>query len=295
MLAGIVALAAWAATSKPVLIAAERQRPEQSIHHQAQASDSNAVPSLSAPPPEQVKPKAQDGHAAEEKGEKGEGWLAIVEAVGVLLTGVFTGLLFAATYRLWNSTNRLAEGGERASERQLRAYVTIPEFEIQNVHITGYPRADISFYNSGLSPAYDFHGNLEMTIGPYPLPKGVTLPEPTIRIREGKVVIPQVSRGILGAQQPGSVNSTLDKPITADIFWDLKAGTKAIYVYGSAGYRDTFGKYWSLEYVYFCGGPADLNSMYVLTMDEKQTDKPNPRLHLAGPLEIPIPGLKPKA
>ena len=55
--------------------------------------------------------------------KRGGDLLAALEAIGVFITGIFTVVLAIATIKLWNSTNRLAEGAEKSSERQLRAYV----------------------------------------------------------------------------------------------------------------------------------------------------------------------------
>lgn len=110
------------------------------------------------------------------------------------------------------------------------------------------------------------------------------------KIRGGKIYFPQMSRGVLGATQPGVLRAELDRPINEEAWASLQDGTKAIYVYRELGYHDAFGKHWLMEYIYFCGGAADTKSIYIFKMVERERERPDQRVYSAGPLEIPLSG-----
>lgn len=81
---------------------------------------------------------------------------AWIEAIGVVITALFTAVLAAATIKLWNSTNRLAEGGEASSEQQLRAYIGVTNSSAR-VDVRDF-RATLTVRNAGQTPAYNVHG-----------------------------------------------------------------------------------------------------------------------------------------
>src|SRR3954463_1604769 len=89
-LAAIVALAAWAATSKPVSIPPESQRPKEGISHQTDAAKHRGgAQQPFPPPPPEVKADPKDKHSGNSKAEKenrGMDWPAWIEAIAAVIT-----------------------------------------------------------------------------------------------------------------------------------------------------------------------------------------------------------------
>jgi hypothetical protein len=141
MLGAIVVSAAWAATSKPILIPSDGHRPQ--IVAQNQAGDSIQRDHISKPVP----PGLEDS-AGEKEGEKGGH-----NAPEVTFLGVKPGewLLTIATFSLWYATMRLVWDARETSKRQLRAYVTVQDLKLESV-ATGV-RAGLIWENTGQTPA----------------------------------------------------------------------------------------------------------------------------------------------
>src|SRR6266702_8295617 len=121
VLAAIVALAAWAATSKPVLRPIVGQRPQIGAQNQAQDSIQRDHAAKSMPP-------GLENDAGQKDSEKGSH-----NASEITFLGVKPGewLLVVATFALWYATMRLVWDARETSKRQLRAYVTVKAVEME--------------------------------------------------------------------------------------------------------------------------------------------------------------------
>jgi hypothetical protein len=76
-------------------------------------------------------------------------WVTALEAAGVLVTAIFTVVLAIATIKLWISTSQLVESAERASERQLRAYVLIEKISLDDFEVGQFPTVTAHARNDG--------------------------------------------------------------------------------------------------------------------------------------------------
>lgn len=222
--------------------------------------------------------KANDAAYAEQALQKGIGtfirvrkWCLgeFIDANGESLTGLFTVVLAISTIGLWVVTGRTLRHAERSSERQLRAYVTIISTEIEKVRVNFVPRAEIRIQNTGQTSAYDTYILNNMLVARrYPLPEGADLPAVQIRFADGKIGIPKCSHGVLGPSQTTATRGDSGGPLSPEDYAGITNGSRALYFYGFASYRDTFGKFWRLHFRYFVGGLA-----HMLGVDEMMVEK----------------------
>jgi hypothetical protein len=155
-----------------------------------------------------------------------EKWHDAITALSTTLIAAFTALLFVATWLLWF-------GGERHSEKQLRAYVTLLSGGIQVVNIThggqGF-RINIELKNSGQTPGYDFTTWIKPP---------VILDKDALPFDQPRPMNERTGMSIIGPGASTWINWTL-LASPQDIA-DVLAETKKIFVWGGADYRDIFG------------------------------------------------------
>src|SRR5437762_8856479 len=82
-------------------------------------------------------------------------------ALSSIVMAIFTIALFIATFLLWT-------GGEKHSERSLRAYVFPSEIKVENFKTQAPIVAFVQVKNSGQTPAYKFTCYANMIVGQYP-------------------------------------------------------------------------------------------------------------------------------
>ena len=137
----------------------------------------------------------------------------------------FTVALFAATYLLWKS-------GEKHSERELRAYVSVPGAGIGNFGASKRVQAKLHVRNCGQTPAYDL--SLITTLGIRKLPRHDF--EPSQKI-EGLV-----SKGTVGPGDFVEVPQEMETALTPEICERIQRREIAIFFFGKITYRDAFEK-----------------------------------------------------
>jgi hypothetical protein len=99
-------------------------------------------------------------------------WHDAILAICTALIAMFTALLFVATVLLW-------WGGEKNSEKQLRAYVSVNANYIYAFGPQIPVQIRFALTNHGQTPAYHVSQASAVDILPYPLPKGFKLPTNT--------------------------------------------------------------------------------------------------------------------
>jgi hypothetical protein len=169
-----------------------------------------------------------------------------VTAAGTVALAFLTLILGVGTIFLWLATRRLVRGSEKTAEHQLRAYV-FPEKAVIAFTHRG-PEIAITFRNCGQTPANDIVLYSTTIAAVYPLleePKALTTP-------------PDEIGGNLGPGMSFYYEALPDPPITNDELASVRAGTKALYIFGAISYINAFEKKHCVNFCYFRGGPNDI-------------------------------------
>jgi hypothetical protein len=174
-----------------------------------------------------------------------------IVAFGTLAIAAFTFILYRATAKLWEASERQLAHLEVTAERQLRAYVFVTSSEVTNVaEGDGIPEAHVVIKNTGQTPAYDLVNVTGIAANRYPPPPGLILTVPEEELSEGRT---KMSLG------PGDVslsNTSAGRSLTAEQRASVADGTGVVYVYGELRYRDAFGVQRWTKYRLMVGGPA---------------------------------------
>ena len=147
----------------------------------------------------------------------------------------FTLVLAVSTIGLWIATIGLYVGGEKHSERGLRAYIVgTVKAEISNFNARARPDIALQFKNGGQTPAHDVRLWASSAIAMFPLTSRPDAPKS--ELGEGD------SFGVIGPQ--GDFHSLIqsDFVVTAEEQHAVVRGAAALYVYGEVTYRDAFGQ-----------------------------------------------------
>jgi hypothetical protein len=144
-------------------------------------------------------------------------------ALSSIVMALFTVVLSIATILLWT-------GGERHSERELRAYVFPVEIKVENFKTQTPIVAFVKVENSGNTPAHKFTCYAKMVAGPLPQ-KDFSRPEEA-----------NLPASYLGPGEVMWFTPHGDRLLTAEESEAITQGTAAIYVFGEIRYVDAFGK-----------------------------------------------------
>jgi hypothetical protein len=146
----------------------------------------------------------------------------------------FTLVLAISTIGLWVATLGLYIGGERHSERQLRAYIVAAlQADVENFNVDAHPTAVLGFVNAGQTPAYDVKVLTSTAVAKFPLEHP---PEPPGEMGAGDSV------GVVGPKGTFHTRHRSDDPVTPSERQAVIKGSAAFYVYGEIFYRDAFGR-----------------------------------------------------
>jgi len=192
--------------------------------------------------------QAERDYEAYEKHEKPENERWTTRAT-VALAGITLGLaIFTAL--LWNATRKLVTDAKDTAQRQLRAYVFYrPDLPIHipnmnELHTTG---VKFRIHNSGQTPAYDLR---HVTL--------IGLRERSLSIVLHPVDFPEDGSRV--ALNPGMHSEQVmktDLPYPQADIDRFRAGTHAVYIWGEARFRDTFGAPQWVRYAFQITGEGD--------------------------------------
>ncbi len=129
---------------------------------------------------------------------------------------------------------------QATAEQELRAYVASTSAKLKYFGSLPIELA-VEFQNSGSTPAKDVETRVSFSLVDYfPKQKLIAIgPEP-----RGAYVLPG---GVYTVFLTGQL-------LSGQTIQQLKAGTKALYVFGSVDYLDVFEKRCRTEFRYICGG-----------------------------------------
>jgi hypothetical protein len=145
----------------------------------------------------------------------------------------FTLVLAISTIGLWVATLGLYIGGERHSERELRAYIVATvQAEVRNFH-TANPTVLLGFVNAGQTPAHGVRIWTSSGVAKFPLDNPPLAPA-------GRD--PGDSLGVIGPHGSFHTENIPEHPVTADERQAVTEGSAAFFVYGEIFYRDAFGR-----------------------------------------------------
>ena len=149
-------------------------------------------------------------------------WLALV-----------TTALALFTYKLWSDTRRLVIGAENTAKRQLRAYMSLLQPKIGGVFDESPLRVELFARNTGQTPAYNFGWVSGITMKDMPFDEELRVSMDNPQIND-ITVGPSTDIGHT-APSPGNI-----RILTPEERRDIRAGKKAIFIYGEMKYTDTF-------------------------------------------------------
>jgi hypothetical protein len=159
----------------------------------------------------------------------------------------FTLVLAVSTIGLWVATIGLYIGGERHSERELRAYIVATvQAEIRNFH-TPNPTVILGFVNAGQTPAHDVRVWTSIAVALFPLAYPPEAP---------RDLAPGDSLGVIGPQGSFHTEHKASVPVTPEDRRAIIEGGAAFFVYGELFYRDAFGHQRHTRFCHFYHGEA---------------------------------------
>jgi hypothetical protein len=147
-------------------------------------------------------------------------------AISTAVIAAFTTVLAIFTIRLWRA-------GERHSERELRAYISIERSARSGPHRAA-PRFDVGFQNRGQTPAYNGRYWVDIQIHECPLK--------TELVRSGKETVGTFEIPPGNAFTLASFNDNEIATLPDLQNPDFTAGKSAFYVFGQLDFVDAFGK-----------------------------------------------------
>ena len=152
-------------------------------------------------------------------------------AAFTLVLVIFTGLL-------WWSTRTLVKDTRAATNKQLRAYLSVKIIGISKENPDAPLAVRFRIINAGVTPAIDVCRTTKISVLDYPLPRSICLVE---SLGSEKFV---VHRGIpvIGTQIRVS-------PLSPEDITGIRSGHKRLYIHGSVTYKDVFDEQ---RYTNFC-------------------------------------------
>jgi hypothetical protein len=171
-----------------------------------------------------------------------------------------TAALAFFTWKLWRSTGDLVREASETAKRQLRAYVFVSEPRIQGVSAGERPVAFVTLKNSGQTPAYSLKASIRMDIA-------TTFAD----VSPNNIDPPNV--GHLAPGGDFTIIVTADPALTTVEHAALDAGTRTLFVYGTANYVDAFGRSHYTRLRLMTGGAARLRTDKLVSCTEgNETD-----------------------
>jgi hypothetical protein len=177
-------------------------------------------------------PKTQEA-SEQEKRERDEkspsDWWVVISTTWISIVTTF---LAVYTFRLWQSTNDLANGAERTARMQLRAYLHVGRPKLSHVSIVGQPQARFILNNTGVTPARNVRVWCKAKLVDWPYSGGYEFE--TTNEMEG-------SNSVLAPNAFAKIGDTAGFLSHSDVA-ELKTKKKRILVNGKVTYTDMFGK-----------------------------------------------------
>jgi len=147
----------------------------------------------------------------------------VITLSAAIAVAVFTGLLTLFTVKLWQS-------GEKHSERELRAYLSITPGRVLIDKDKSQIRGAVCVVkNHGRTPAFEINFLFGISV----LPIGAELPATTGKIKENMAIFPEAHLF------PNFWAHPFTSEETAKV---MEGKTHRLHIWGQATYRDAFGK-----------------------------------------------------
>lgn len=185
---------------------------------------------------------------------------AYLAAFNFLLVIVTGGLIFIG----WKTIGKMRD----TEERQLRAYVFAspgqlarPVGRIPNAPPVTRWSFDITFKNSGQTPAYDFHQFTVSEVFAVPTPEGNFDIAP-----EGPI-----SNAVLPAGESVTTRGHCD--VTGADLAAIQAGQRALYVFGEIRYADAFKRRWLTRFRFMHGRDQGLTDLIFCEAGNGETEE----------------------
>ncbi len=147
-----------------------------------------------------------------------------IVAVAILALTLVTGFQALYTTKLWKSARQLADSGQAAAQRQLRAYVAVSDIVYEPAIEGQAPRVTVTIRNFGSTPAY----------------KLAVAVDAQMASNEQQISVATSTSRTLGHLPPG-VEFAITRSALASPGGVPRDPARAVFVHGCIEYVDTFG------------------------------------------------------
>lgn len=166
---------------------------------------------------------------------------------GETIVAVFTVILGIGTILLWSATKLLVEKSDEASQRQLRAYISVNPIRIYSAAIEErFNRVDFSLKNHGQTPANEIHHVFSVQVFPNPLPEGFTYPSAAVPVHSESALFPQGEMVVW---------FNFDCLLDTEQFNLLERDGLRLHIWGQTFYRTVFEQQAHTDFRASVGGP----------------------------------------
>jgi hypothetical protein len=185
-----------------------------------------------------AKHEGEESHCISPKGWTGATrfvWCRSTEWIDAEKTiAIFTVILGIATGLLWMATDRLVKGAERASQQQLRAYLSVNPFQIlSSDQDERFVRIICNVRNHGQTPARKVNYIFDFDVLPNPLPDDFEFPAASFPINYDATVFPLSDM---------KVWFNFNRLLTVEEFAAVEADSLRLHIWGKAFYKTAFGE-----------------------------------------------------
>jgi hypothetical protein len=150
--------------------------------------------------------------------------------------------LIAFAALLWFATERLVHNADKATQKQVRAYVLVEDVAVKNLDVGAMPEIVVTIKNSGQTPAKDVVAQHRLGFDDFPL-RGAPLHIKANKDRISNSFLSSNGSLMCALKLPLEIN-----PVEMDFF---QQGKMAIYLVGNITYTNIFGQRCSSEYIYY--------------------------------------------
>jgi hypothetical protein len=212
-----------------------------------------------------AKHAGEESHCAQPKDWKEWGsvaWCRSLEAIDAeRVIAIFTVILGVATWLLWRATDKLVRGAERASEQQLRAYISVNPTEISSTdREERFAQITCIVKNHGQTPAREINYVFDFGVMPNPLPEDFIFPPPAMPINMEGSLFPLADM---------KVWFNFNRLLSTEEFAAVEADTLRLHVWGRAFYRTAFGQRCYTKIAASVGGPAFIANLRAMRRNTK--------------------------
>ena len=134
----------------------------------------------------------------------------------------------------------------KSAKRQLRAYISVRPFGVENFGCAKIIAIHCATYNHGLTPAFKINHKFLIDVLVEPLPQGVPFPDPTREVTKNTALFPR-------SEMTSWFRN--DRVLTWREVRAICQNKMRLHIWGETTYRDIYGDKWTTQFNASVGGP----------------------------------------